>query len=238
LFIGHHVTEGAKLYRLSSTGERSLWDAYVHAHPDGTVFHLSPWQRFIEASFNHRPLHLACENQPGAIAGVLPLFLVRSRIFGRMLVSTPQAAYGGILADSPSVAHSLLEKAKEIAREQRVQFLEIRNFRRPLEDPGLMTKDLYVTFRQDLSEDPEKNFLSIPRKTRAECREGIKNGLEFKVDEIGVDGFYQVYARSVRTSARRFFQRACSPTDCANSGTSAGSSPCTPRASRFRPCGH
>ena len=208
MLIDQPVTEGAKRYKLSSMEESARWDAYVKAHPDGTVFHLSQWQRFIGASFNHQPLHLACESPGGGIAGVLPLFLVRSRIFGRMLVSTPQAAYGGILADSQPVAAALLAKAQAIAREENVEFLEIRNFSRAMEDPSLLTKDLYVTFRQDLSEDPEKNFLSIPRKTRAECREGIKNGLEFKVNEIGVDGFYQVYSRSVRDLGTPVFSRS------------------------------
>jgi FemAB-related protein (PEP-CTERM system-associated) len=38
---------------------------------------------------------------------------------------------------------------------------------------------------------------AIPRKTRAEIRDGIKHGLEFRVDEIGVNGFFDVYSRSV-----------------------------------------
>lgn len=202
------VTEGAKLYILSSGAARAAWDSYVLGHSDGTVFHLSQWQNFIQGSFNHQPRHLACQNRDGIICGVLPLFLVRSRIFGRMLISTPQAAYGGILADDAAVSDALLTKAQEIAREEEVQFLELRNFCNAMQQPELPTKDLYVTFRQDLSEDPEKNFLSIPRKTRAECREGIRNGLEFKVNEIGPDGFYQVYSRSVRDLGTPVFSKS------------------------------
>ena len=71
----------------------------------------------------------------------------------------------------------------------------------------MQTKDLYVTFRQELFEDPEKNFLLIPRKTRAECRAGIKNGLEFRVNAIGVDGFYYVYSRSVRDLGTPVFSK-------------------------------
>jgi FemAB-related protein (PEP-CTERM system-associated) len=134
----------------------------------------------------------------GQIAGVLPLFLVRSRIFGRLLVSTPQAAYGGILAESESASSALFGHAAELAKELNVEFLELRNFRNALSDDSLLPKDLYVTFRTELHEDPEANMLAIPRKTRAEVREGIRNELEFRVDAIGPADFFGVYSRSVR----------------------------------------
>lgn len=190
------VTEGAKLCNLQEN--RSEWDDYVLDHPQGTVFHLSHWQDMVQSTYGYQPRHLIYRNQTGGLGGLLPLSLVRSRIFGRMLISTPLAAYGGILADSPPAQNTLLFKAQEIAREEGVQFLELRNAHAPLEHASLLNKDLYVTFRQELFEDPEQNFLKIPRKTRAECREGIRNGLEFKADEIGVDGFYGIYSRNVR----------------------------------------
>jgi FemAB-related protein (PEP-CTERM system-associated) len=196
------VIERAKL----SNQDWEKWDRYVNSHPNRTVFHSSMWQKLIQSSFSHRPAHLVATNQKVEIAGILPLFLVSSRIFGRMLISTPQAAYGGILADSDSTSNELLERAQELAREECVQFLELRNLSL-LESSNLITKDLYVTFRQELCSDPERNFLSIPRKTRAECREGIRNGLEFRVNEIGIDDFYRVYSRSVRDLGTPVFSK-------------------------------
>lgn len=201
------VIKGAKLYSSCAGDDGKKWDLYVDSHPHGSVFHGSKWQRMIESSFHHRPFHLIYQNESGDIAGILPLFLVRSRIFGRLLVSTPQAAYGGVLANSESIADGLLEKAREIARTENVEFLELRNFQNALNNPDLATKDLYVTFRQELFEDPEKNLLSIPRKTRAECRAGINKGLEFRTNGIGVDGFYQVYSRSVRDLGTPVFSK-------------------------------
>src|SRR5262245_20522197 len=64
------------------------WDAFVRSHQNGSAFHLTAWQRTIERTFGHTPHHLAAIRSDGTIAGVLPLFLVRSRIFGRVLVST------------------------------------------------------------------------------------------------------------------------------------------------------
>ena len=74
---------------LSESVDDQVWDAFVKNHPHGSPFHLRAWQSLIEESFGHRPYHLAARTSPnGPIMGVLPLFLVRSRIFGRMLIST------------------------------------------------------------------------------------------------------------------------------------------------------
>jgi FemAB-related protein (PEP-CTERM system-associated) len=157
------------------------------------------WQRLIQRSFGYEPKHIIARSAAsGDVLGVLPLFLVRSLLFGRMLVSTPRAQYGGILASSRETEQAILQRARKLAEELKVEFLELRNFRNAAADEGLLQKDLYVTFRQELREDIEANLLAIPRKTRAEVREGIKHGLEFKVDEIGPNEFFQLYSRSVR----------------------------------------
>ncbi len=197
------VTERAKL----SLEEWRQWDDYIDAHPQGTVFHLSQWQKMIQSSFNHQPRHLLIREKNGRIRGILPLFLVSSRLFGRMLISTPQAAYGGILADDEATSVSLLMEARRVAEEDSVRFLELRNFQNDIKNTELQVKDLYVTFRQELFSDPEKNLLAIPRKTRAECREGIKNELEFRTNAIGVDEFYSVYSRSVRDLGTPVFSK-------------------------------
>jgi FemAB-related protein (PEP-CTERM system-associated) len=175
------------------------WDAFVSSHPNGSPFHLAAWQRLIQRTFGYEPKHIvARSSRGGEVCGVLPLFLVRSLLFGRILISAPQAAYGGILATSQAAEKAILRRACDLAKTLGVQFLELRNFRNAVADDRLLRKDLYVTFRQTLSEDLEANLLAIPRKTRAEVREGINKGLEFKVDEIGPDEFFQVYSRSVR----------------------------------------
>jgi FemAB-related protein (PEP-CTERM system-associated) len=105
------------------------------------------------------------------------------------------------------VAHSIPEQARRVAKENAVKFLELRSYRNIQPDPALIPKDLYVTFRQELYEDPEKNMLAIPRKTRAEIREGMRNDLEFRDSESNVDAFYQVYSRSVHDLGTPVFSK-------------------------------
>jgi FemAB-related protein (PEP-CTERM system-associated) len=179
--------------------DRTRWDRFVTNHINGTVFHLSQWQETIASGFGHEACHLIAEDaHTSEILAILPLFLVRSLIFGRSLVSTPQAAYGGILASCAISSCAILEKAKTLAARKKVRFAELRNFQPDQAEPSLLTKDLYVTFQQELFADPEKNLAAIPRKTRAEVREGIRNQLEFRVDAITVKEFYNIYSASVR----------------------------------------
>jgi FemAB-related protein (PEP-CTERM system-associated) len=174
------------------------WDRFVQSHSNGSPFHLMAWQRTISDTFGHQPFHLVANTSSGRVIGVLPLFLVRSCIFGRLLVSTPLAAYGGILAESEGVSHAIFQRVADMAKDLSIQFVELRNFRNILALDSLLRKDLYVTFRAELKEDPEPNMLAIPRKTRAEIREGIRNELEFRVDAIGPSEFFDVYSRTVR----------------------------------------
>src|SRR5690242_14173803 len=92
--------ESDQAISISDQVDQTQWDAFVRSQSNGSAFHLMAWQRMILDTFGHQPFHLVAKASRGNVIGVLPLFLVRSRIFGRLLVSTPQAAYGGILADS------------------------------------------------------------------------------------------------------------------------------------------
>jgi FemAB-related protein (PEP-CTERM system-associated) len=200
--LSHHSAVGDargadERVTVSDRFHNPLWDEFVRCHPAGSPFHLSAWQQTIQKTFGHQPFHLAAKNLTGQIIGVLPLFLVRSRIFGRLLVSTPQAAYGGILAESESASQAIFQRAVGLATELNVEFLELRSFRNSVPVDSMLEKDIYVTFRTALQTDTEANMLAIPRKTRAEVREGSRHGLEFKVDAIGASEFFEIYSRSV-----------------------------------------
>jgi FemAB-related protein (PEP-CTERM system-associated) len=188
----------------------SSWDEYVRSHPCGSHFHLSAWQKMIHDTFGHKPMHMVAQNSQGKIAGVLPLFLVRSRIFGQMLVSAPLASYGGILADSDGIAEAMLRDAYQLAKELQVEFVELRNFRNSIASDSstpLITKDLYVTFQKVLPDNTDEILPSIPKKVRYEIRQGVQNGLEFRVNDIGMKDFFKVYSASVRNLGTPVFPR-------------------------------
>lgn len=172
--------------------DRNFWDKYVREHPASTFFHLSGWKALIEASFGHQAHYLIAESHH-KIRGVFPIFSVKSFLFGRSLVSIPFATYGGILADDPSTEKELFHSAVKIARNQRLEYLEIRNENQS--GINLIGKDLYYVFKKDISEDHEENLKAIPRKSRAMVRKAIKSKLEYRFGQHELlDSFYDMFA--------------------------------------------
>lgn len=181
----------------------AAWNAFVRAHPEGSVYHLAAWRDVLEGAFGHRPRYLLVE-RAGELRGVLPLFELKSRLFGHALISTPFCMYGGIIA-SDDAAHAVLEGAAcELGRRLGVDYVEMRNRHR--QHPGWPCKDLYVTFRREINADAEANMLAIPRKQRAMVRKGIKEGLHVEVNGP-LQRHYDLYSESLRNLGTPVFTR-------------------------------
>jgi FemAB-related protein (PEP-CTERM system-associated) len=182
-----------QIRQLTSPADYARWDAFVTAHPEGTFFHRAGWRDVIAGSFGHETFFLCAEHE-GAIRGVLPLAQVRSRLFGNKLVSLPFCVYGGAIAADDGALQALTGEARRLARDLRVDYLELRNLR-PQAD--LPVADRYATFRRNLDPDPERNLSAVPRKQRAMIRKGASRGLAPRFG-AGVAEFYRVYAESLR----------------------------------------
>lgn len=184
------------------------WDAFVHATPEATFFHLSPWARVIRGAFGHRT-HYAYAEQDGAIVGVLPLARMRTRLFGDTLASTPFCVYGGTAAATPEAAAALEAHALGLQKRLGVPCLEFRRLEAP--DPGWQERPpLYFTFRKpivlttDDAKDLQKN---IPRKQRAEVRKAIERFRLGSVSDGDTDRLHRIYAESVRNLGSPVFPR-------------------------------
>jgi len=105
------------------TGE---WNEYVHSHNNANIYHQIGWKTIIEDTFGHTGYYLVAKNH-GTIRGLLPLFFIKSRLFGRFLISLPFLDRAGVIADTPQIAALLCEAAIAMAQQTRVDFLELRN---------------------------------------------------------------------------------------------------------------
>ncbi len=185
------------------------WDEYALQHGDATPFHLTAWKRVVERAFGYEPRYLVAE-EGGNIRGILPLFLVSNWFQGRVLISSPFAVYGGICAADPAAEEGLRQAACQMARDARVEYLELRE-RRPTARNGFLVKQLYVTFDCALHPDPEAQFRQLPKDTRYMVRKGRRNGLQVISDPSQLDVFYDIYAETVRrlgspVFAKRYFR--------------------------------
>jgi FemAB-related protein (PEP-CTERM system-associated) len=192
--------------------ETAAWDAFVATRAEATFFHLSSWRDVIEQAFRHRAYYLLAE-QDGAIAGVLPLVQVKTRLFGHTLISNPFCVYGGPLAVDGDVFRALVDHAAGLRAQLGAAAVELRFLDAPAEgflDGAWQKREgLYVTFRRAISADDEANMKAIPRKQRAVVRKAIDRGLSATVDR-DVNALHAIYARSVRNLgtpvfAKRYF---------------------------------
>jgi len=201
------------------TADAEDWDYYVHQHPKGSVFHEQRWKILVERAFGHTAHYLIAEssngtgdqNQPPGkrkkIVGLLPLFSLKSLLFGKSMVSVPFAAYGGILADDEAAEEALYQEALRLTSVQRLDYLELRNEQKTELD--LPVKDLYYVFKKEISNDNDENLKAIPRKQRAMVRKAMKKGLTFRLGGLELlDEFYQMFAFNYRRLGTPVFSKS------------------------------
>jgi FemAB-related protein (PEP-CTERM system-associated) len=172
------------------------WDAYVEMHPQRSAYHYSGWPRLIARAFHHDPVLLAAVDG-SRITGVLPLIVMRSRVFGRFVVSLPFLNEGGLLADDESAENQLIDGAIGVARRASADYLELRHTRR--HSARLADRQHKVAMTLPLRRQADEQWQALDRKVRNQIRKGEKSGLTVTSGGADlIDGFYQVFARNMR----------------------------------------
>jgi len=188
---------------LESDGN-ARWDAFVEAMPGGTFFHLSGWKRVIETAFRHRTYYLIAERDR-AVSGVLPLTLVKTRLFGASLISNAFCVQGGPIAADATSLQALENAAIRLMEDLCVPVLEFRSWSEGRAH-WLSRDDLYASFRKPIDPSVDKNLKAIPRKQRAMVRKGLQNGLCSELDD-DVERLHRVYGESVRNLGTPVFPK-------------------------------
>ena len=181
---------------ITTSAPESDWDRFVDRHPAATLYHLWRWRCVFEGAFGHRTIALAAR-RGGAVAGVLPLVVMRSRLFGRFAVSLPFVNYGGVCAEDDDVAREMVEKAAAIARDEQLSHVELRHVARRL--PHLPARQHKVGMHMALGRAPEVVWQGLDRKVRNQVRKAEKSGLAVQIGGAELlNRFYDVFARNMR----------------------------------------
>lgn len=174
----------------------AAWDAFVASHSAGTVDHLWAWRDVVRDALHHESQYLEARRD-GILVGVLPLVLVRSRIFGRSVVSMPFLNYGGVLCHDRSTARALIDAARDVGSRFGAGHVELRHRARVC--PDLPRRQHKLTMLLSLPSSTEELWSSLDRKVRNQVRKAQKASLTVvSGGEELVDDFYQVFARNMR----------------------------------------
>ncbi len=183
------------------------WDSYVKTHPDANLYHLSFFQSVVENTYGHRSFYFQAIDENSQIRGILPLFFIRSLIFGKELVSLPFCDYGGILADSPEITQLLFQKAEELMRNLKCKDIELRqiskqpffNHRNAIFTANSSVKSTKVRMFLDLPDSADTLFSSFSAKLRSQIRKPQKDGCTCLNGGVELlDDFYEVFLFNMR----------------------------------------
>lgn len=177
------------------------WDAYVRAHPRGSVYHLAAWATILERSYGFRPRYLGLL-RGDSLAGVLPLFQKKGLISDARMRSIPVFNYGGPLADDETLALRLIEAARDLGD---AATLTINTGDRRLEPPdGFELEELLPRWMLNVPDDLDALRASW-RKTSRNLFRSLKKadeaGFEFRAAESQRDlrTFHRLYVRTMKT---------------------------------------
>lgn len=177
---------------------KTKWDDYINQSPAGSFYHLTGWKKIIEKTFGLKSVYLMALNENDEIEGVLPLFHMKDVLGRKYLISNPYSAYAGVCANDMTIKDKLYEKAKSIAIDKEVQYLELRQLG---DEPyNLPTKKDFVTMFLKLSSDEEyvwKNSLNV--KARNQVRKAYKEGLTVDFGIKYLDDFYRILSLNIRS---------------------------------------
>ncbi len=165
------------------------------------------WLTALCGGLDYQP-YLLLARQGSQAAGILPLALVRSRLFGRFLVSLPYLNSAGVVADDDDVARALVDRAVELADELDVRYLEFRH-ETELDHPALSAgSSTKVHMRLALPESADELWDRLRSKVRNKVRKGERQ--RFTVHWGRLDllrDFYAVFSRNMRDLGTPVYSR-------------------------------
>lgn len=183
--------------------DASAWNTFaLAAGADGHV-HAYAWRNIFWRALKHRP-HYLIARRNRSITGILPLFDVKSRLFGRSLISVPFLNGGGILAKDDASATALLRHAQGMMHHHGYRYVELRHRRDEPLMANLVSQRQRVAMRLALPENPEVLFESLKAKLRSQIRRPVKAGARAQIIngsnivERDIESLYRVYAESMR----------------------------------------
>ena len=163
---------------------------------------LPGWLRVMEKAFGHTVYLIEARSgdAPDCNAeGWLPLAEVSSLLFGKFLVSLPYVNSAGISASHQAAATALIDRAVQLAREEDVRYLELRqeteHFHRQLQQK----RTSKTLMRLPLPKTSDELWNQFKSKLRSQIRSGMAHSFDacWGRHEL-LDDFYGVFSQRMR----------------------------------------
>jgi FemAB-related protein (PEP-CTERM system-associated) len=151
------------------------------------------WRKVLKSTYRY-PCYFLLARAQNQILGVMPLFQVKSPLFGHRLETLP----GALCVETPEVARKLICEADALARQLNVDTLIMRDSRKDwtttLQGLNFEVMEAHRGVRRSLNGDPESIWKSLNRKFRQDVKRIQRNeSIRTELGESGLEDFYRVF---------------------------------------------
>ncbi len=164
------------------------WEDFVKQEEGTNFFFTTEWKSTIEAAFSLKPLYYMAKDNNGIFA-ILPLFIVKSLIFGNRLISLPFSDHGGVyftkvasLEQKKMALGLFLAEISRASYKLSLDYIEFRGQEYPgtiIPNTKFICLSPYVTFIMDLKNPFNRIYRKFSRS--------IKRNINFRRNEIRIE---------------------------------------------------
>lgn len=195
-----------KVHLATSGADAQRWEEFVSTHAGCSSYHRWNWKRVFENTFGWKTFYVVAEDDSG-VRGLLPLVRQEDYLFRKSLCSLPHVREAGIVAENSEIEQLLLEGAKQLARQNGVDRIELRH--RLDHDLNMPARTDKVVFVLPIDKDQEQMWRSLDGKTRNLVRKSMTYGLttEFNGSD-SLDEFYRIFCQNMRDLGSPVYSKA------------------------------
>jgi len=190
-----------------SPSAEARWDAYVDEHPDSTCYHHRAWQVAARRAYGIDTQSLIARDAQGAVAGVLPLFVVK-RAWSSYGTTAIFGGYGRVLASSDEARRDLLEEARRMMSRRRLAHLVHKSTGEEPVGGEWGRGDAAVTAILPLHAGEAVLWKGFRGEIRNRVRKAVASGLKVVEGESGFEPFYEVLAANMHRKGTPIYGRA------------------------------
>lgn len=191
----------------------SRWDAFVQAHPEGSVLQSHFCYQLFESTVNFDPVLIYCIDEQGAIAGLLLGVVIKESGLLKKSFSSRTVIYGGPLVEAgveaPSIVFQVLLQRLVDEVKHRCIFIQFRpSFDLSVFKPVFEQLHFRHTPRLNLLVDAtnrERLMDGMSASRLRQIKQSIKNGAEIIIPDRAsqIDEFYQLLSDLYRHKVKK-----------------------------------
>jgi serine/alanine adding enzyme len=159
---------------------------------------LDPWSQLVHQTYGYA-IHRFEAVRDGEVMGILALTHVRHPIFGNYLATSPFGSYGGFAFTTDDARDVLLDTARKLSNELRVEYCVLRFLDYGDASPSpWIQHPIYSTYFIDLPNDAEELWSRFGSQHRKHTRQALKKGFQIQFGHLDLlDDAYEALARSM-----------------------------------------